>query len=210
MMLAGAMSGNRDLYLAGTGSFSQEVAEWANEAGWTVAGRLELGGRAAGGRIADPPILDRSAIPAGSHVAIAAGGDRAAHHGALGAAWFVAGTVIHPLAHVSPSARLGPGCIVGPRAVVGAGATVGEHTLISRGALLGHHVRVGSFASLLPGINIGGNAQVGDRAVVGMGAVIVNATSVGSDVTVAAGAVVLKAVPDGRRVQGVPAREYRT
>jgi len=50
---------------------------------------------------------------------------------------------------------------------------------------------------------------VGDRTSVGMGAVLVNAIRVGTDATIAAGAVVVRPVADGARVQGVPARGYR-
>ena len=49
---------------------------------------------------------------------------------------------------------------------------------------------------------------MGDDTTVGMGAVVVDNTTVGDGVTIAAGAVVLRDVEAGTRVQGVPARLY--
>jgi len=203
------LNGGRNLYLAGTGSFAREVAEWAEDAGWRVAGLVELVdearvGTAVGGR----SVVAANSLPADSPAVIAAGGDRRAHHASLGGSQWRAATVIHPRAHISSSAVIGPGCIVAPGAVIGAEARLGEHTLVSRGALVGHHARTGRFVSLLPGANLGGNASVGDRSVLAMGAVVVNAMTVGADATVAAGAVVVRDVRDGARVQGVPAQEY--
>jgi len=203
------LNGGRDLYLAGTGSFAREVAEWAEDTGWRVAGLVELVDEArVGTLVGGHSVVAATALPAGSATVIAAGGDRSVHHASLAAARWRAATVVHPRAHVSSSAVIAPGCIVAPGAVIGAEAHLGEHTLVSRGALVGHHARTGRFVSLLPGANLGGNAAVGDRSVVAMGAVIVNSTTVGEDVTVAAGAVVVRDVHDSARVQGVPAKEY--
>jgi len=60
----------------------------------------------------------------------------------------------------------------------------------------------------MPGANIGGHARIGDDTTIGMGAVVVNGAALGESATIAAGAVVLSAVADGKRVQGVPAREF--
>jgi sugar O-acyltransferase (sialic acid O-acetyltransferase NeuD family) len=200
---------SRELYVAGSGSFAVEVAEWAHDAGWTVVGLIELFDRSrVGAEVAGRPVVTSDSPPAGACAIIALGGSRSEHHSCLGDGWQAA-TVVHPRAHVSPSARLGAGCIVAPGAVVGAETVIGEHTLISRGALVGHHVRIGPFVSLLPGVNVGGHVEMGSRATIGMGAVVTNGTSVGVEATVAAGAVVLRDVAAGSRVQGVPAREYR-
>jgi sugar O-acyltransferase (sialic acid O-acetyltransferase NeuD family) len=197
------------LYLAGTGSFAVEVAEWARDGGWSVVGLIELlDDSRVGGTVAGLPVIAPEPAHAGAHTVIAMGGARHEHWALLASCGWGAATIVHPSAHVSPTAELASGCVVAPGAIIGAETAVGAHTLISRGALLGHHAHVGGFVSLMPGVNIGGNAQIGERAVVGMGAVIVNATQVGEDVTVAAGAVVVRDIPNGVRVQGVPARAY--
>ncbi len=200
-----------DLYLAGSGSFAAEVAEWARDAGWNVIGLIELVDPArVGSIVADLPVIAPADVPPEhARAVVAAGGDRDRHWTHVLAHGWAAATIVHPAAHVSPSATLGAGCVVAPGVVIGAETAIGSHTLLSRGALVGHHARIGDFVSLLPGVNVGGHTRIGDRAVAGMGAVIVNNTTIGPDATVAAGAVVLREVPAAARVQGVPAREYR-
>ncbi|HEY2282788.1 MAG TPA: hypothetical protein VGH60_04475 [Solirubrobacteraceae bacterium] len=200
---------SHELYLAGSGSFATEVAEWARDAGSMVSGLVELIDTARIGSVRGGlPVIAPSACPQGARAAIATGGDRRGHWAMLAEHGWQAATIVHPSAHVSSSAKLGAGCVVGPGAVIGAETIVDEHTLISRGALVGHHDRIGAFVSLMPGVNIGGHVELGERATIGMGAVVVNGTTVGADTTVAAGAVVLREVADGIRVQGMPAREY--
>jgi sugar O-acyltransferase (sialic acid O-acetyltransferase NeuD family) len=203
---------NREqLCLAGSGSFAVEVGEWAQDAGWEVVGLIELldltrVGTSIGGRAVLAPDSQTSQ----RSVVVAAGGPRRTHWERLeGHAWQPR-TIVHPRAWVSRSAVIGAGCVIGPGAVIGAETVVGEHTLISRGVLVGHHVQIGAFVSLLPGVNLASHTSVGDQAAVGMGAVIVDHTRIGIDATVAAGAVVLREVADGTRVQGIPAREYRS
>ncbi|HEX5853725.1 MAG TPA: hypothetical protein VFY36_11605 [Solirubrobacteraceae bacterium] len=198
------------LYLAGSGSFAVEVAEWARDAGWNVMGLIEMldlsrvGCVVAGLPVVAPddPLLESA--PA----IVALGGSRAEHWAHLEPHGSGAATIVHPTAHVSPSVQLAPGCVVAPGAVIGAETVIGAHTLVSRGVLVGHHGHIGDFVSLLPGANVGGHTKIGDRTVLGMGTIVVNDIEVGSDATVAAGAVVLRDTRDGVRVQGVPAREY--
>jgi sugar O-acyltransferase (sialic acid O-acetyltransferase NeuD family) len=200
---------HRDLYLAGSGSFGVEAAEWASDAGWRVLGLLELiDGSRVGMSTDGHPIISPDAPPAEARAVIALGGDRRAHWAQLERHRWQAATIVHPGAHVSPTARLQAGCIVGPGAVIGAETIVGAHTLVSRGVLVGHHAHVGAFVSLFPGANLGGHVKIGDRAAVGMGAVVVNGMTVGDGTTVAAGAIVVRDLAPGIRAQGIPARKY--
>lgn len=204
------MKPDRELYLAGSGSFALEVAEWAQDAGWTVTGLVELfDASRIGSVLAGHPVVAPTAPHYDTPAVVATGGDRRRYWAMLEEHGWRAATVVHPRAHVSKSAQLAPGCIVGPGAVIGAETIVEEHTLVSRGALVGHHVRVGAFVSLMPGVNVGGHVELGERTTIGMGAVIVNGTRVGMQATVAAGAVVLKDVASTTRVQGIPARRYQ-
>jgi sugar O-acyltransferase (sialic acid O-acetyltransferase NeuD family) len=195
------------LYVAGTGSFALEVLEYARASGHEVAGLLELVDPSrVGSDVHGLPVVPPDVGPGTAVLGL--GGDRLALWSLLGEHGWSAATVVHPAAHVSPSARLAEGCLVGPAAVVGAAAELGPHSLVARGALVGHHTRIGAGAVLNPGANVGGNARLGDGAVLGMGAIVVNGVEVGAGAVVAAGAVVVRPVAPATRVQGVPARLF--
>jgi sugar O-acyltransferase (sialic acid O-acetyltransferase NeuD family) len=202
------MGGSGDIHVAGTGSFALEVAEWARDAGMRVAGLVELQdpGRV-GSDIHDLPVRAAHEPPAfGALAVVGAGGDRLALWALLGDHGWRPATVIHPSAHVSPSAAVGAGCLVAPGAVIGAASELGDHVLVSRGALVGHHVVLDSGVVLNPGANVAGRVRVGKGAAIGMGALVVDRVEVGADAVIAAGAAVVRDVGPGVRVQGVPAR----
>jgi len=196
-----------DAFVAGTGSFAAEMADWARAAGLSLVGLVEMvdEARVGSSRLGLPVVALRPAPP-GAAAVLGIGGDRRASWEPLEASGWSALTVVHPAALLAADVDLERGAMIGPRAVLGAATTVGEQALVSRGALVGHHVRVGPFATLGPGVNVGGNTEIGPATFVGMGATIVNGVSVGEGAVIAAGAVVLRDVPPGARVQGIPAR----
>ncbi len=57
-------------------------------------------------------------------------------------------TVIHPRAHISPSAVVGKGCIVEAGAVLCANTRIGTGTIVMSGAVVGHNSEVGDFCQL--------------------------------------------------------------
>lgn len=210
-MAKGPTDGDNQLYIFGAGWFAVEIAGWAEESGWSVAGLVELldPGRV-GSRHGEYEVVDARSVPQAA-MAIAAGGRDHARRDAWSLAerrGCLAGTVVHPTAHVAESATVGAGAILAPGVVVGAGSVARAHALLSRGTLVGHNVTIGPFARLQPGANVGGHVQLGADATVGMAGVVVEHASVGEGAIVAAGAVVLRDVPPYTRVQGVPARVY--
>ncbi len=197
------------LYVAGTGSFAAEIAEWVTDAAAEICGLIELQDpQRVGSVVHGMPVVGLEAPPPEGEAVIGLGGDRQASWQRLEEAGWLAGGVVHPTAHIARSAQVAPSATIGPQSVVGAGAEIGEHAILSRGALVGHHTQIGSFATLNPGANVGGNSRVGVGAFLGMGCVVVNGISVGTGATVAAGAVTIRDVPAEVRVQGVPAHSY--
>src|SRR5262249_62322424 len=110
-------------------------------------------------------------------------------------------SVRHASAVVSPSARIGVGCVIGAGTVIAAQAKIGDHVILNRGALVGHHTTVGDYVTISPGANIGGCAEVGDGAFIALGATILDRISIGRDSVIGAGAVVTRDVPE--RVQAL-------
>jgi sugar O-acyltransferase (sialic acid O-acetyltransferase NeuD family) len=124
----------------------------------------------------------------------------------LEAAGFVLPPVVHASAAVSEWAELGRGAQILAHAVVNAAARIGDGAIVNTGAIVEHDCVVGASAHLAPRAVIGGDVEVGAGAHVGMGAVVVEGLRIGAGAFVAAGAVVVADVPDGARVEGVPAR----
>lgn len=119
-------------------------------------------------------------------------------------------TIVHPTAHVSSRAVLGPGCFVSPNVVIATKTRVDQHVFINRGVLVGHHAHIGQYCSIQCGANIAGRVTLRDGAYIGMSAVILNDLTVGENCIVGAGAVVTEDVPDRVQVVGVPAKIVRT
>ena len=115
-------------------------------------------------------------------------------------------TLVHPSARISPSSRLGEGCIVSVQAVVAAHTQIGSHCILNRGALVGHHLKMGSFCTIGPGTRLGGAARYGDGVYVGIGATVLDYLEIGDNSVVGAGSVVTRSLPAQVKAFGVPAR----
>ncbi len=203
----GAVPGG--LFVAGTGSFAAEIADWARAAGNTIIGLVEMRDPSrVGSTVSGLPVVGPEPPPGQGSVVLGLGGDRSVLWDRLAAQGWAARTICHPAASLGAGVELELGATVGPLAVVGVETVLGAQSIVSRGALIGHHVQVGRYVTINPGANIGGNAQLGDGAFVGMGATVVNGRRVGAGAVVAAGALVLGDVEDGARVQGLPARVH--
>ena len=199
------MSG-RAVFVAGTRTFSAEVACFAEEAGFEVAGLLEPYDRArVGTRIHGYPVSWLEETRAAVALLGTGETDRRPLVGRLRAGGWELSTLVHPRAHVAATATLGTGAIIAPGAVVGAATQVGEGVVVGRGALVGHHTDVGSFSTLGPGANIAGNVSLGEDVFVGMGAAVRDHVSVGAGAVLAMGAVVVGDVPAGVEARGLPA-----
>jgi UDP-perosamine 4-acetyltransferase len=124
----------------------------------------------------------------------------------LQALGFALPPIVHATAWVSPDATVGAGVQVLAQAAVNAGASVGDGAIVNTGAIVEHDCVVGSGAHLGPRAVVGGATRLGEDVHVGMGAVVIENVRIGAGAFIAAGAVVVGDVPEGARVQGVPAR----
>lgn len=116
-------------------------------------------------------------------------------------------TVVHARAVVSPTATLGPGTVVLAGALVNAGASVGAHAIVNSGAILEYDSVLGAFVHAAPAVVVAARARIGEGAYLGIGCRIRERLTLGENVKVGMGAVVLRSVPDGRVVIGVPAKD---
>ena len=114
-------------------------------------------------------------------------------------------TLIHPHAHVSPSARVGEGSIVSPFAFVGPDSILAEHVTLNLHAAVGHDARVGSYTVMSPYAFAAGRASIADGVFFGAHAMVAPGISVGRNTKLAAGAICLRDVPANSLAMGNPA-----
>jgi UDP-perosamine 4-acetyltransferase len=113
---------------------------------------------------------------------------------------------VHPVAVVSPTARVGTNVVIAAGAVVCTEARVDDSAIINTAAIVDHEVHVGEAVHVAPGAGLAGRVRVGSLAFVGMGAQVIQCRSVGEGATVGAGAVVIEDVSPYATAVGVPAR----
>lgn len=112
----------------------------------------------------------------------------------------------HPAAHIAPGVSLGPGTMICAGVVVNPMSVIGDDVILNTGCTLDHHNKIAIHAHIAPGVHTGGEVEVEEGALVGIGATVSPRCKVGSWSVVGAGAVVVKDVPPGVTVVGVPAR----
>ena len=94
------------------------------------------------------------------------------------------------------------------------GAVIGRRCFIDHGmgVIIGETAEVGDDVTIYQGVTLGGTGKdtgkrhptIGNRVIVASGAKVLGPIKVGDDVTIGAGSVVLKEVPSGCTVVGIP------
>ena len=114
--------------------------------------------------------------------------------------------VIHPAAHVSPSAQVEAGAVIMARACIGPMARIGALGIINTNAIVEHDNSIGRAAHVAPGVAMAGTVTVGERALIGVGSAVRPGITIGADAVVGAGSAVIADVPAHAVVAGAPAR----
>lgn len=194
-VLGGGERDSIELVIAGAGGFGRTVLQFAADAELRVAGFVDDRADALSGfevpvQVLGPP---ESLTPRSSWRLIVAVGDPVARR-AITARLAVLGspylTLVHPLAYVAPSARIGTGCVVGPFAFVGPDAVLGDHVAVNAHGYVDHDVRVGPWSYVGPRGTISGFAELGECVSVGAGATIAYGTRITENSRLQPGAVV--------------------
>ena len=118
----------------------------------------------------------------------------------LADAGFVCPAIVHPTAHVDPSARLEAGVLVLAMSYVSGNAVVGIGSLINNSVVVSHDCVLGVCTSLSPGAMTAGDVIIEDFAQIGMNATVNIGVRIGKECRIGNGATIKKDVPPGTRV----------
>src|SRR5207253_1214534 len=116
---------------------------------------------------------------------------------------------ISPQASIAKSAKLGANVAVGAFCSIGEDVEIGEGTKIDNLVQVGHNVRIGKHCLFVAQVGIAGSTELGDYVVAAGQAGFSGHLKIGNRAQVGGGAAVFHDIPDGTKVIGSPAIEFR-
>lgn len=113
--------------------------------------------------------------------------------------------LVEPSAKIGGQTELASGCIVGPFCAISCDIQAGENTVFTSHVTVGHDVRLGRCCHVGAYAFLGGGAIIGDHVTIHPHASVLPGVAIGDGATIGAGSVVMRSVPAGATVFGVPA-----
>jgi sugar O-acyltransferase (sialic acid O-acetyltransferase NeuD family) len=117
------------------------------------------------------------------------------------------GQLIHPLAVISNTAKLGEGVIVCAHTFVSADSIIGDFVVINVLSSIGHDTQIGSFCTLSAHVDLMGYVIVGKSVFFGSGARVLPRVKIGDEAIIGAGATVMRAVKAKDTMYTQPAKK---
>lgn len=214
----------RELIVVGAGGFGREVLDVVDavnsvepEPAWTVAGVADDSPTEANLehlRKRSVPFLgstsDLNAVDLGASLHYIVGiGNPAVRRliaDRLDAAGLIPATLIHPTVTMGFDVEIGAGSVLCAGVRLTTHITLGRHVHLNLNSTVGHDTTLGDFVSANPLASISGDCVIEDDALIGVAGVILNGRTVGRGSVIGGCACVVKDVPAGVVVKGIPAR----
>ena len=114
--------------------------------------------------------------------------------------------LVHPDSTVGDDVVLAEGCVVFPGARLMTNIHVGRHVHVHPNVTVGHDTVLEDYVSLNPAATVSGGCLIQREAYLGAGSLVLQGLSVGQGSVVGGAACVVRDVPPGQVVKGVPAR----
>lgn len=115
-------------------------------------------------------------------------------------------TLIHPVASIASTVRLGSGTAVFANASINSMAQIGEGVVCNTACVIEHECQVGDYAHIAPGAVLAGNVKVGENVFIGANAAVIQGLEIKQNAIVGAGSVVINHVAENVTVAGNPAK----
>ena len=208
-----------NVVIIGAGGHGRVVLDILRAAGkHEIVGFVDADPQLAGTNIGDVPVLGQvnllSKLRAQKiKAAIVAIGDNAVRRGYAKKAaeqGFELINAIHPSSVISATVEIGRNVVVAAGAIIGTDAHIGDSVIVNTAVVVDHECRIASAVHICPKAALGGRVEVGEDSFLGLGCNVIQCLRIGRSVTVGAGAVVIRDVPDGVTVVGVPARVIKS
>jgi sugar O-acyltransferase (sialic acid O-acetyltransferase NeuD family) len=205
------------LVIIGAGGFGREMVAWARqsiqfERDWVVKGLIDDNLHALNGKNTPAPLLGtvQDYQPASDEVFICALGVPAIkkkccelliNRGA------VFTRLIHRTAVLGDNVEMAEGVVMCPYTVASANNRLGRSVAVNLHSSLDHDACVDDWSQVNCHCDLTGAVQVGREVFIGSSVSIIPGVKIGDGAYLGAGSVVLRDVPPGAKVFGVPARQ---
>lgn len=118
-------------------------------------------------------------------------------------------TVIHPLAMISKTARIGQGTVIQRGVYVSSNSHIGRFCKLNVNANIMHDNEIGDYATVAPNAVLLGYVTLEEGVYIGANSTVLPNVAIGDNSVVGAGAVVVKNVQSNCTVVGVPAKSLK-
>ena len=112
-------------------------------------------------------------------------------------------TLIHPLAYVDPTAKLGYGLYISANTTLMHQVEVGNHTIINSSSIIEYETKVGEFVTIAPNVTICGAVVIENEVFIGAGSVVTQYLVIKDNSLVGANSTVIKNVEKNTVIVGV-------